>query len=44
MSAATGTAETPAAVAVWDDAAGVWVGDKATGHEGDMPSPLWIFG
>lgn len=43
MSAATGTGETPAA-AVWDGAAGVWVGDKAAGHEGDIPSPLWIFG
>lgn len=30
--------------AVWDDEAGVWIGDKAAGHEGDIPSPLWIFG
>eukprot|EP00903_Cladosiphon_okamuranus_P010190 g9649.t1 len=29
---------------VWDAEAGVWVGDKAAGHEGDIPSPLWIFG
>lgn len=43
MSAAAGTTEAPAA-AVWDAAAGVWIGDKAAGHEGDIPSPLWIFG
>ena len=41
-SSASTAADTPAAV--WDPAAGVWVGDKAAGHEGDLPSPLWIFG
>lgn len=30
--------------ASWDAAAGVWVGDKAVGFEGEVPSPLWIFG
>lgn len=35
---------TPAASAVWDAAAGVWVGDKAAGLEENIPSPLWIFG
>lgn len=30
--------------ASWDAAEGVWVGDKAAGFEGEVPSPLWIFG
>lgn len=29
---------------VWDADQGVWIGDKAAGHEGIVPSPLWIFG
>lgn len=33
-----------AVAAAWDAVAGVWVGDKAAGHQGDIPSPLWIFG
>ncbi|CAN0129184.1 unnamed protein product [Pylaiella littoralis] len=33
-----------AAAAAWDAEAGVWVGDRAAGHEGSIPSPLWIFG
>ncbi len=38
------TATMSSGPAVWDDEAGVWVGGKAAGHEGDVPSPLWIFG
>ncbi|CAN0393676.1 unnamed protein product [Ascophyllum nodosum] len=30
--------------ASWDAAAGIWVGDRAAGCDGDVPSPLWIFG
>ncbi|CAM9353975.1 unnamed protein product [Ectocarpus fasciculatus] len=33
-----------AASGVWDAEAGVWVGDRAAGQEGSVPSPLWIFG
>ncbi|CAM9527526.1 unnamed protein product [Ectocarpus sp. 6 AP-2014] len=33
-----------AAPAVWDADAGVWVGDRAAGQQGSVPSPLWIFG
>lgn len=32
------------AAAVWDAEAGVWLGDRAAGQEGSVPSPLWIFG
>lgn len=30
--------------ATWDEAAGVWVGNKAADDGGEIPSPLWIFG
>lgn len=42
--ATSGGAAANPATAVWDADAGVWVGDRAAGQEGSVPSPLWIFG
>ena len=33
-----------AAMATWDAAAGVWVGDRAAASTLEVPNPLWIFG
>lgn len=41
---ATTTVVDRQAEAVWDAEAGEWAGQKAAGHEGEIPSPLWIFG
>lgn len=29
---------------VWDVVNGVWANNKAAVHQGEIPSPLWIFG